>query len=357
MPSSVLRKFNILQFQKDLLSWYEKNKRDLPWRQDQDPYKVWVSEIMLQQTQVNTVIPYFYRFMEQFPTVYDLADADEQEVLKAWEGLGYYSRARNLQHAVKEVVSDYNGVVPDNPKQLGDLKGIGPYTRGAILSIAFNQVEPAVDGNVMRVLSRMFNIDDDISLGRTKKKFEDIVREIISQEDPSSFNQAVMELGALVCTPKAPMCMLCPIMEHCEAFEQGLQEQLPFKAKKSKQRKESYKAVLIQNEKGEIVIEKRPQSGLLANLWQFPMIPEEIKTNEEAEQWLYKEYGLDVMIHKKCGEVKHVFSHIIWKIDVFYADTQQSAIDMKDERLRIISLEEINDYPFPVPHQKMMPFL
>src|SRR5699024_5518225 len=150
---------------------------------------------------------------------------------------------------------------------------------------------------------------------------------------------------------------LCHIKLNYEDLEQGMQEQLSFKAKKSKQRKESYKAVLIQNEKGEIVIEKRPQSGLLANLWQFPMIPEEIKTNEEAEQWLYKEYGLDVMIHKKCGEVKHVFSHIIWKIDVFYADTQQSAIDMKDERVRIISLEEINDYPLPVHPQKMMPFL
>lgn len=357
MLSRVLRKFNILQFQTDLLNWYDQNKRDLPWRQDQNPYKVWVSEIMLQQTKVDTVIPYFYRFMEQFPTVYDLASADEQDVLKAWEGLGYYSRARNLQNAVREVVSEYNGEVPDNPKQLGELKGIGPYTRGAILSIAFNQPEPAVDGNVMRVLSRVFNIHDDISVGRTRKRFEEIVREIISEEDPSSFNQALMELGALICTPKSPMCMFCPVMEHCEAYEEGIQEQLPVKAKKAKQKKQLYKTVIIKNEKGDIIIERRPDTGLLANLWQFPMIPGQIKTNEEAEQWLYKEYDLDISIHKKVGDVRHVFSHIIWEIDVYEAMTYQSVEDIKDQRLRMVSREEIDEFPFPVSHQKMMQYI
>jgi len=357
MLSRVLRKFNIFQFQTDLLEWYGQNKRDLPWRQDQNPYKVWVSEIMLQQTQVDTVIPYFYRFMEQFPTVYDLASADEQEVLKAWEGLGYYSRARNLQNAVREVVSEYNGKVPDQPKQLGELKGIGPYTRGAILSIAFNQPEPAVDGNVMRVLSRIFNIHDDISVGRTRKSFEEIVREIISEEDPSSFNQALMELGALICTPKSPMCMFCPVMEHCEAYEEGIQEQLPVKAKKAKQKKKPYKSVIIKNEKGEVIIEKRPETGLLANLWQFPMIPGQIKTNEEAEQWLNKEYGLDITVDKKVGDVRHVFSHIIWEIDVYEAMTYQSVKKIKDQRLRMVSREEIDKFPFPVSHQKMMQYI
>jgi len=357
MLSRVLRKFNIFQFQTDLLEWYGQNKRDLPWRQDQNPYKVWVSEIMLQQTQVDTVIPYFYRFMEQFPTVYDLASADEQEVLKAWEGLGYYSRARNLQNAVREVVSEYNGKVPDQPKQLGELKGIGPYTRGAILSIAFNQPEPAVDGNVMRVLSRIFNIHDDISVGRTRKSFEEIVREIISEEDPSSFNQALMELGALICTPKSPMCMFCPVMEHCEAYEEGIQEQLPVKAKKAKQKKKPYKSVIIKNEKGEVIIEKRPETGLLANLWQFPMIPGQIKTNEEAEQWLNKEYGLDITVDKKVGDVRHVFSHIIWEIDVYEAMTYQSVKEIKDQRLRMVSREEIDKFPFPVSHQKMMQYI
>lgn len=357
MLSNVLRKFNKSQFQTDLLEWYDENKRDLPWRQDQDPYKIWVSEIMLQQTQVNTVIPYFLRFLEQFPTVYDLAAADEQEVLKAWEGLGYYSRARNLQNAVKEVVSVYDGDVPSDPARLGELKGIGPYTRGAILSIAFNKPEPAVDGNVMRVLSRIFNIEDDIALGRTRKKFEEITRDIISKEDPSSFNQAVMELGALVCTPKSPMCMFCPIMSHCRAYEEGIQEQLPVKKKKAKQKKKSYRALLIHNEEGEVIIEKRSDAGLLANLWQFPMVPGKIKTIEEAEQWVYQEYGLDVSIHKKQGQIKHVFSHIIWEIEVFDASTAQRTSDIEDRRLKMIPHNKIGDFPFPVSHQKMMKYL
>ncbi|HLR51489.1 MAG TPA: A/G-specific adenine glycosylase [Candidatus Avamphibacillus sp.] len=353
MPAMVLRNFNISQFQEDLLNWYDENKRDLPWRKDQDPYKVWVSEIMLQQTKVDTVIPYFHRFMEQFPNVYELASAEEEKVLKAWEGLGYYSRARNLHTAVKEVVSEYDGKVPDNPKQLGKLKGIGPYTRGAILSIAFNQAEPAVDGNVMRVLSRVLKIDDDISLGKTRKKFEDITRELISESDPSSFNQAVMELGALVCTPKSPMCMFCPVQEYCSAYKEGVQEQLPVKAKKAKQRRKSYLAILIKNNQGQVVIEKRPDTGLLANLWQFPMAP--VKDVMDAEQWLYKEYGLDVILQKKQGKLKHVFSHIIWELEIYDAVLEDSGV--LDERLQLVEINQLNEYPFPVSHQKMMKYL
>lgn len=356
MPSRMLQNFNTLQFQTALLAWYNKNKRNLPWRKDQDPYKVWISEIMLQQTQVDTVIPYFHRFVEQFPTVYDLAAADEQQVLKAWEGLGYYSRARNLQHAVKEVVADYGGEVPSNPQELGKLKGIGPYTQGAILSIAFNQPEPAVDGNVMRVLSRVLNIDDDIAKGKTRKVFENITRELIYKDDPSSFNQAVMELGALVCTPKSPMCLLCPVREYCRAYEEGIQEQLPVKSKKAKQTVKTYKAILIRNSQGQVVIEKRPDTGLLANLWQFPMVPSNIKTIEQVEQWLYKEYGLDVIINKKRGQLKHVFSHIIWNINVYDAIIEQQSIT-DEPRLRFVKQTELNDYPFPVSHQKMMKYL
>lgn len=356
MPSRMLRNFNISQFQADLLAWYDEHKRDLPWRKDQDPYKVWISEIMLQQTQVDTVIPYFYRFTEQFPTVYDLAAADEQQVLKAWEGLGYYSRARNLQHAVKEVVADYGGEVPNNPEQLGKLKGIGPYTQGAILSIAFNQPEPAVDGNVMRVLSRVLNIKDDIAQGKTRKIFENVTRELISKDDPSSFNQGIMELGALVCTPKSPTCLICPVNMHCRAYEEGIQEQLPVKSKKAKQKIKTYKAILIKNSQGQVVIEKRPDKGLLASLWQFPMVPSDIKTMEQVEQWLFKEYGLDIIINKKRGQLKHVFTHIIWNINVYDAITKQQSI--KDEpRLKFVQQDELVDYPFPVSHQKMMKYL
>lgn len=242
MFEQTLQKFNINQFQDDLLSWYDANKRDLPWRKDQDPYKVWVSEIMLQQTKVDTVIPYFHRFIDKFPTVYALADAEPQDVLKAWEGLGYYSRARNLQNAVQEVVADYGGTVPANPDELGSLKGIGPYTRGAILSIAYDQPEPAVDGNVMRVISRVLKIEENIAQHRVKKLFEAYIRELIPASDPASFNQAIMELGALVCTPKSPACMLCPIQKHCVAFTEGIQQELPVKTKAKKQKTINYVA-------------------------------------------------------------------------------------------------------------------
>src|SRR5699024_3301114 len=194
MTEKILQKFNFDAFQKKLIEWFQDNKRDLPWRHDQDPYKVWVSEIMLQQTQVDTVIPYFQRFIAKYPSLYDLAYADEQEVLKMWEGLGYYSRVRNLQNAVREVVDEYGGEVPDDPKKLGKLKGVGPYTKGAILSIAFDQPQPAVDGNVMRVLSRVLKIEDDIAQPKVKKQFEGYAEALISHDDPSSFNQGLMEL-------------------------------------------------------------------------------------------------------------------------------------------------------------------
>ncbi|WP_284141578.1 MULTISPECIES: A/G-specific adenine glycosylase [unclassified Virgibacillus] len=355
MADQALQNINILQLQNDLIQWYTQNKRDLPWRKDQDPYKIWVSEIMLQQTKVDTVIPYFNRFIQQFPTVFELANADEQEVLKAWEGLGYYSRARNLQTAVKEVVASYGGNVPADATQLGTLKGIGPYTKGAILSIAFQQPEPAVDGNVMRVITRILNIDDDIAQAKTRKRIEAIVRELISQEDPSAFNQGIMELGALICTPKSPACMLCPVQSHCQAFAEGVEEQLPVKAKAKKQKRMSYMALLIRTPEDKIMIEKRPENGLLANLWQFPMVLIEEIGLDHVENWLQVEYGVNIKQKQKCGKLKHVFSHIIWEIDIYLAETDQTLVD--DQRLLLLDKAELTSYPFPVSHQKMMAYL
>lgn len=355
MGNKVLQKIDNSQFQTDLLMWYEHNKRDLPWRQDQDPYKIWVSEIMLQQTQVDTVIPYFKRFIQKFPTVDDLANAPEQEVLKEWEGLGYYSRARHLQEAAREVVASYSGIVPAQSKELGSLKGIGPYTRGAILSIAYNQPEPAVDGNVLRVLSRILNISDNISETRVKKEFEQYARELISEEDPASFNQALMELGALICTPKTPMCMLCPIQEHCQAFHAGTQSKLPVKKKANKQKRIPYIALLIHVPGNKVIIEKRPSTGLLANLWQFPMVPVGEIGKSHVENWFSGEYGLELDLPHKLGSLKHVFSHIIWEIDIYESSTQN--ITSIDERLKIVGIDDIKQYPFPVSHQKMMKYI
>lgn len=224
---------DIAGFQHDLIDWYEKEQRTLPWRENQDPYRVWVSEVMLQQTRVDTVIPYFNRFMEQFPTVKDLALADEEKVMKAWEGLGYYSRVRNLQaNFVKEVYESYDGIVPNTKEQFSKLKGVGPYTSGAVLSIAYNKPYPAVDGNVMRVISRILSIWDDIAKPKTRNIFEFAVDQLISREKPSEFNQGLMELGALICTPTSPACLICPVNMHCSAFEEGVQYELPVKSKR-----------------------------------------------------------------------------------------------------------------------------
>lgn len=355
MKNDILTGFDIQGFESDLLQWYAQNKRDLPWRRERDPYKIWVSEIMLQQTKVDTVIPYFNRFMEKYPTVESLAAAEEQEVLKAWEGLGYYSRARNLQTAVREVVAEYGGKVPSTPAELGSLKGVGPYTKGAILSIAYNQPVPAVDGNVMRVFSRLLLIEDDIAQQRTKKIFEECVQEVISETDPSSFNQAIMDLGATICTPKSPSCLFCPVQQYCRAFEEGVEEELPVKKKAKKQKRIPYAALLIKNEKGEYLIEKRGEEGLLANLWQFPMVPIAEIDLGAAENWFFGEYGLEIKVKGKVGSLKHVFSHLIWEIDVHEAeaDMQQS----EDKRVMFAVPSEIRNYPFPVSHQKIMAYL
>ncbi|EUJ22611.1 A/G-specific adenine glycosylase [Listeria grandensis FSL F6-0971] len=224
----------ITAFRSALIDWYEANKRVLPWRENTDPYRIWVSEIMLQQTKVDTVMPYFERFMTWFPTMQDFADAPEERILKAWEGLGYYSRVRNLQAAMKVVVAEHNGVVPSDLEGILALKGVGPYTAGAVLSIAYERAEPAVDGNVMRVISRVLEIDDDIMKQKTRKKFEAALYDLIDPEKPGEFNQGLMEIGALVCTPKKPMCLVCPLQEFCEAHQVGKEEEYPVKIKKNK---------------------------------------------------------------------------------------------------------------------------
>jgi len=348
-----LEKVTVDQFQRDLIDWYEREKRDLPWRKSQDPYRVWVSEIMLQQTRVDTVIPYYQRFMEKFPTIEALANADEDDVLKAWEGLGYYSRARNLQAAVREVHESYNGVVPDNPKELGKLKGIGPYTKGAILSIAYNIPEPAVDGNVMRVLSRILSIWDDIAKPKTRKVFEEAVYYLISKENPSSFNQALMELGAMVCTPTSPSCLLCPVREHCAAFSEGVQAELPVKTKAKANKKVQMAAVVLKKE-DRYYIHKRPPKGLLANLWEFPNCethPGIVTQKQQLAQFLQSEYKMDVQINELVGTIEHVFSHLTWHISVFVGVVID---DSNMEHLQSVTEQELENFAFPVSHQKIM---
>ncbi|SEO66683.1 A/G-specific DNA-adenine glycosylase [Amphibacillus marinus] len=347
--------FNKGAFQVSLINWFKSSQRTLPWRADKDPYKIWVSEIMLQQTQVDTVIPYFNNFIEQFPTPIALAEAEEQDVLKAWEGLGYYSRARNLQAAVREVKESYHGKVPEDKDQLSALKGIGPYTLGAIMSIAFEQAEPAVDGNVMRVLARILNINEDIAKPRTRKLFELIVREIIASHDPSSFNQGLMELGALVCRPKNPKCDHCPVQEYCQANTLAIQGMLPVKTKAKKQKKLSYYTFVIENNKGELLVEKRPDNGLLASLWQFPMIETKGVDMNMIPAFIEATFHTNVLTIKQLAPVRHVFSHLIWQMDVYAIKVDQLP-QIAANQLMLIS-NQLSDYPFPVPHQRIINML
>ena len=328
--------------------------RELPWRENQDPYRVWVSEVMLQQTRVDTVIPYYDRFMSLFPTLEALANAEEEMVLKAWEGLGYYSRARNLQTAVKEVVAEYGGTVPNTQAEITKLKGVGPYTAGAILSIAYDKPEPAVDGNVMRVLSRVFLIEDDISKVKTRKLFELIVYEIISQDNPSYFNQGLMELGALICSPTSPRCSDCPVQSHCEAVAQGKQLDLPVKAKKKKPRKIDIAAAVIRHQDGSVLIRRRPDEGLLAKLWELPNVETESKKEQATNlmKYIEQKYGIQVNIRGKVQSVEHVFSHLIWNINVFECDV--NVLKHEADDLKWVKDDEIEAFPFPVSHQRII---
>ncbi len=352
--SIILKGFPIEEFQDNLITWFEENCRNLPWRENKDPYKIWVSEIMLQQTKVETVIPYFQNFIKKFPTIEALCNAEEDEVLKAWEGLGYYSRVRNLHSAVKEVVEKYEGEIPNTRKEISKLKGVGPYTAGAILSIAYGKPEHAVDGNVMRVLSRILLIEQDIAKVSTRKVFEESVSQLICNQKPSHFNQGLMELGALVCTPTSPGCLLCPVRPHCRAYDKGMQANLPIKAKKKKPSLKEMAAVIVKDQNGKILIHRRGPDGLLARLWEVPN--HETKNLEEQKlllaSFMKASYNVTVKIEEVQQQVEHIFSHLIWNITVYRGTLLTKGEETDD--LRWVELKELEEYPFPVSHQKII---
>lgn len=337
-------------FNRDLLMWFHKNKRDLPWRKTKNPYYIWISEVMLQQTQVDTVIPYYKKFIERFPTPERLAETPEQEVLKSWEGLGYYSRARNLQKGVREVVEKYGGHPPENKKELLTIHGIGPYTAGALLSIAYDRPEPAVDGNAMRVMSRIFLIDDDIAKTGTRKKFENLIGGLITETDPSAFNQSLMDLGAMVCRPKNPDCNACPVQKYCGACEEGVQNEYPIKSKAKKPHAEDYVVLLIFDRERRLLIEQRPLSGLLAGMWQFPMIRSDVSTGNIQSE-VKKMFGRPLELTKVPFSYSHRFSHLIWNLTLYLG---QADLEDAGKRRRWVAFSRLEDYPFPVPHQKII---
>ena len=303
-------------FAEKLLQWFYKSKRALPFRETKEPYKIWISEIMAQQTQIDTLIPYYHRFIEAFPDVTALAKASEDKVLKLWEGLGYYSRAKNLHKAAKIICEDFGGVFPDHYDALVKLPGIGPYTGGAIASIAFKEKVPAIDGNVLRVISRFNNYSGDIADAKVKKAITDWVAQALP-DTPGDFNEGLMELGALICTPTSPKCMICPEQDICEAFNQGTADQLPVKSKKQRQKKLEMEGGIV-DMGGALYLVKRPDKGLLSGLWSFPIIEEKKDHPGEAIRQSLKKSFPGLPEGKIIGNSKHVFSHIIWNMTVYY---------------------------------------
>jgi A/G-specific adenine glycosylase len=300
----------VSQFQHSLLLWYDEHARCLPWRETPSPYRVWISEIMLQQTRVETVRPYFERFIEELPTVQALAGADEQALLKLWEGLGYYSRARNLQKAARVLIEKFGGVMPSDINDLKQLPGIGPYTAGAVASIAFGVRTPAIDGNVLRVIARLTACDEDIGNRVVKTRIEGSVNELLPLTRVGTFNQALMELGATVCLPGgAPQCRVCPVREQCTGHALGIAEQLPVKAKKPTRRIEE-KTVFIIICDGKIAIKQRPGKGLLAGLWELPNTSGTL-TPEQCAQVL-RGWGISFTKLEALEKAKHIFTHIEW---------------------------------------------
>lgn len=313
-----------------LISWYRQNKRILPWRDQKNAYYTWVSEIMLQQTRVEAVKPYFLRFIGELPDVKALAECPEEKLMKLWEGLGYYNRVRNMKNAAQTVVSEYSGILPASYEELLALKGIGSYTAGAIASIAYDIPVPAVDGNVLRVFSRITEDRQDIMKQSVRRQVEEKLLEIMPKEAPGDFNQALMELGAVVCVPNGPArCMECPVAALCKAYHHGTVDELPVKAPKKKRTIENRTVLVIQD--GErTAIHKRPQEGLLAGLYELPNVEGHLSMDEALQK--VKEMNLEPLHIETLPEAKHIFSHIEWR--------------MTGYRIRVSSLEERKESSF-----------
>ena len=375
----------IQAFRQTLLAWYDETKRDLPWRNTNDPYKIWVSEIMLQQTQVATVIPYYERFIETLPTIQALADTEEETLLNLWQGLGYYSRVRNMQIAAQQIVADYAGAMPQTMKGLLSLKGIGPYTAAAIGSIAFGLVEPAIDGNLMRVTARLFELDADISQPKSRKLFAAILYQLIDAERPGDFNQALMDMGATIMTPANLNPEASPIKAFDRSYQNGTAHLYPVKKKKVKATEHQLIAYVVQNSKGEWLIRKHDEQELLTGLWHFPLLEQTVVMEAVSEEelvepfsgWWAEQNSLlndcacetepTIIINQQLmpfgdlstltllPKVKHVFSHRVWYVQLvpLMMKIDQAALQ-ENENMRWQSPKQIRDLPVSTLQQKLL---
>ena len=327
-------------FTSAVLAWYDAGHRDLPWRHTKDAYRIWISEIMLQQTRAETVVSYYERFLEKYPTVRALAAAPQEDVLKSWEGLGYYSRARSLQKAAQMIVSEFGGQLPADVKQLRSLPGVGDYTAGAIASIAFGIPAAAVDGNVERVICRYYAIEDIVGTPAVRRVITEKTQALVPIDRPGAFANAMMEMGATMCTPRNPACLLCPVRETCRGFAKGIAAELPHKMPKKAQRVEN-RAVLLVFHRDRVLVTKRKEK-LLGGLFVFPDVLEE---NDPAALCAALEnMGIRAAYDEKIGHAKHVFTHLIWEMDV-HALIADGMTDVPDGQW--VTREELEALPLP----------
>ncbi len=357
LPASTMS--DTVLINESLLRWYRKERRDLPWRRSRDPYAIWVSEIMLQQTQVKTVLPYFERWMQAFPTVKDLATAPESKVLKLWEGLGYYSRARNLQKSAILVKDQYAGNLPSTRKEILALPGIGPYTAGAILSIAFGVRASVLDGNVKRVLSRLRRLKENGKTSKSEKRLWAEAERILPEKDVGDFNQALMELGAQVCIPQKPHCMICPLKKLCQAhLKADVQNFPPPKPQPVIKKIDVSAAVLFR--RGKIYIQQRVEKGLMAGLWEFP--GGKIEKNESPEKCIVREIreelGLEMTIEEKLIVIRHSYTQFRVTLHVFKGRLFPGKITPTAcQNWKWVALKELEIYPFPSANVKIIKLL
>jgi len=340
-----------MKFCDKISAYYIENKRDLPWRKTKDPYKIWLSEIIMQQTQISQGTAYYYKFVETYPTVFDLAKAGEQDILILWQGLGYYSRARNLHHTAKEIVRKYAGQFPDNFQDLIKLKGIGEYTASAILSICFNKPYPAVDGNVLRVISRLYNISEPVNQTSGKKLITEKCEKLICKKNPGDFNQALMDFGATQCTSSAPNCENCIFNNDCEAYRTGKVNNLPIKIKAKRKIKEYYQYFIIIYD-NEILIKKRTE-GIWKNLYEFPLIVNSKKhSKKKISEQFARQHNINprLVIPDVADTFKHVLSHKILFV-TFYLVKSGKKTDfeaiIRTENYKKIKISELANFPLP----------
>ena len=343
-----LPSFVITELQQGLLAWYQQQGRDLPWRHTRDPYAIWVSEIMLQQTQVKTVIPYYQRWLQQFPTVVDLATADQQAVLKAWEGLGYYARARNLHRAAQVIAEQYEGKFPQTFEAVVALPGIGRTTAGGILSAAFNQPVPILDGNVKRILARLIALRQlpNKALGQLWRLSE----ALLPQENPRDFNQALMDLGATLCTRHRPACLLCPWQQTCQAYNQNVQLEIPMTETRAPLPHKHIGVGVVWNDQGQILIDRRLQEGLLGGLWEFP--GGKIEPGETIADCIRRELQEELAIEVEVGDhlitISHTYTHFKVTLNVFqcrHLSGEPQPIEC--DEVRWVEVLELEQFPFP----------